>query len=242
MNLFTRIGHWLRTVFFVDDAQMLDKNPRQVKQEVLSEFDKHLADINRAMVHLVFERKNLEESLRNTQSRKSTLEEDLKNCLYEDKDQLAEDILQELDQAKSEEKFYLSQLDAIRIELDKAKEADREMRKQAHQARHQMNLLVGKQKILRLRKQLLQRLDVTASKIEKKMPLLQKMDDQIRQLEAENEVEESLRPEAHKELEKMRTQRRKSEYYGRVQQLKRQLFQKTLPEAKTPRLVAEFAE
>ena len=88
MNLLERFKKWFREMFTYDVAEKIDTNPAALRREVLGEYNKQLDEIKRAMVHLVYERKNIESELENLKARKFELDEDLKSCLYENKDEL----------------------------------------------------------------------------------------------------------------------------------------------------------
>lgn len=206
-----------------------ENNPAQVAKKMLAKQETSLKRLRHSLTELIFQRKKIESQLMKLEESRLALKKDLEAAAYQDRDQLALRLMEELDVINSELEQNSSHLELIVCEIEKAKSLETDLSHQIEKSKSQLVILQSRSQALSLRKDLQDQVSQIGQQIDAIKPGLGVVEESLLKLEAELENLQEPSEKWKLEVKKMRRERTDHIRQSRLQQLKIQLRSRQLP-------------
>lgn len=185
--------------------------------------------LKESMTELIFQRKKFEAQLVKLQNNKLNLKKDLETAAYQDRDELAIKLMEEMDLVVAEINDTQKNLDLVVEEIKTAKQVEVELASQIEKSESQLAILVSRSQSVKMREELQAQFSKIHKEISNIKPGLTGIEESILHLESRLENIQEPQAEWKNEVVKMRKDRTDHLRKSRLEQMKMQLRSKKLP-------------
>lgn len=224
MLLFERIKK-VFTDFFLRSS---DRQDLEIK-DILASQKKQRQQLADTLTELIFRRKQLETQIESCDAKIQQWEKDLEQVALQDKDELAIQIMSELELAKKDQVFLRESFEQICEEILSARQMERELGQQMQSSKAKLSILASKGQALRLREQLMSQSELLKNQFHALEPSYSLIDEKIQKMDARLEQMQGSQKPFENELNSLRKQRHTSEQRAKLATYKKNLQSRMLP-------------
>ncbi len=229
MNLFThflgKIGKALGDIFSAPRADQIVHASRIIERQ-----KEGREKLNKSLVQLVFHRKKIELEIKKIEEKERSLSEDLEVTALQDKDELALHVMEELELLEKQKKDLKDNLNLILSEISSLKKIEVDFDKNIKKSESQMSLLKSKTESMRLQSSLKQYLNqINEDKVYYNSDV-SLVEENLLRVEAELESLNKNQEAWKDELKLLRRDRQLTNRDFKLQELKKYLKSRSLPE------------
>ncbi len=222
MNIFDRIGDAIRSLFKNVFASGTS-DPAAAARAMISKQKRSQKRLKDSLTDLIFQRKKFEAQLEKLENRRLGMKQDIEVAAYQDRDDLAIRLMEELDLMVKEIEETQTNLQLVENEIETAKQVEIELNRQVEKSESQLAILVSRSQSVQMREDLQNQFSKIHDEISHLKPGLNVVEESILKLESRLENLQGPNEDWKKEVMKMRKQRTDHFRRGRLQQLKQQL-------------------
>lgn len=228
MTLFDRLSIKISQFFqMLFGAQTVD--PAEQARFMINKQRNSQKRLKSSLTELIFQRKKFEAQLQRYENQRLALKEDLDMAAYQDRDELALKLMEEMERTGKEIEETQKNLELIISEIDTAKQVEVELAQQIEKSESQLAILMSRSQSVKMREELQSQFSQIHQEINHLKPGLSVVEENIMKLEAR--LENLQRPGEgwKKEVLRMRKDRTDHLRKSRLEQLKMQLRSRQLP-------------
>lgn len=228
MNLFDRLGMFISS-FFEKLFGPMDKDPSMLAKNVIAKQKRSQKRLKDSLTDLIFQRKKFEAQLEKLENKRLGMKEDIEVAAYQDRDDLALKLMEEMDLLVKEIEETRKNHDLIIHEIDTAKQVEIELNQQIEKSESQLAILVSRSQSVKMREDLQSQFSKIHQEISHLKPGLNVVEENILKLESRLENLQGPNEDWKKEVMKMRKERTDHFRKARLEQLKMKMKGRQLP-------------
>lgn len=198
-------------------------------QKVITQQRRGLQRLSESLTELVFQRKKFEARLNKLKNKKLGLSEDIEVAALKDRDDLAIQLMEELDLVKQEMEETSKNLEMLISEIENAKQVEVELKRQMKESEAQLAVLASKSQSIRMREELHSQFSKLHNEFNHIQPDISGIEENILKLEARLETMDHKNPLWKQEVLQMRKERTDHFRLARLHRLKSDLRKRSLP-------------
>jgi len=228
MNIFDRVGQLISHVF----QKLFSSHPENhqlLAQGVIRKQKVNQKRLKESLTDLIFQRKKFEAHLHKLENKRLSMKEDVEVAAYQDRDDLALRLMEELDLLASEITETAKNLDLVQSEIKTAKQVEVDLAQQIEKSQSQLAILVSRSQSVKMREELQSQFSKIHQEISHVEPGLTGVEESIMKLESRLENLQGPQDDWKKEVVKMRKDRTDHFRKARLEQLKMKLKSRQLP-------------
>ena len=228
MNIFDRIGKLINS-FFNNLFGSNSEDYKMTAKRVIEKQRRSQKRLKESLTDLIFQRKKLETQLKKLENKKVGMKEDIEVAAYQDRDDLAIRLMEEMDLLVNEVTETAKNLTLVKSEIETAKQVETELTTQVEKAESQLAILVSRSQSVKMREELQSQFSKIHDEITHLKPGLSIVEESILKLESRLENLQGPGDDWKKEVVKMRKDRTDHFRKARLDQLKMKLKSRQLP-------------
>ncbi len=224
MTIFDRIGEIFRKLFGNGPS-----DPTSAAKAVIAKQKRGQKRLKESLTELIFQRKKFETQINKLENKRLNMKEDIEVAAYQDRDDLAIRLMEEMDLLVKEVEETQSNLHIVTSEIETAKQVEVELNRQIERSESQLAILVSRSQSVQMREDLHSQFSRIHAEISHLKPELSVVEENILKLESRLETLQGPNEDWKNEVVRMRKERTDHFRKSRLQQLKMQLKGRQLP-------------